>query len=138
MTTTIGPSVLITGEIVSEDDLTIDGQVLGPISVRNATLTIGEQAQLDGDLRAARIAVHGTVHGVVAATERIELHATANVTGSLSANHVVIADGATFNGRIDMDRRTIAAKVAQYKAEGLRAKAEGAKAEGAKAEAAVR
>jgi cytoskeletal protein CcmA (bactofilin family) len=38
------------------------------------------------------------------------------VTGNLSANQIVIEEGATFNGRIDMDRRTIAAKVAQYKA----------------------
>jgi hypothetical protein len=27
----------------------------------------------------------------------------------------VIVDGATFQGRVDMDQRTIAAKVAQYK-----------------------
>jgi hypothetical protein len=29
---------------------------------------------------------------------------------------VVVADGAQFNGRIDMDQRTIAARVAHFKA----------------------
>jgi cytoskeletal protein CcmA (bactofilin family) len=61
--------------------------------------------------------VLGTVNGNVAATERIELGESANVTGSLSADRVVLVEGARFNGRIDMDRRTITTKVAQYKAE---------------------
>ena len=53
--------------------------------------------------------------GAVAAVGAV--NSTTNVTGSLSADRVVLIEGARFNGRIDMDRRTIAAKVAQYKAE---------------------
>ena len=114
--TTIGTSLVITGELSSEEDLTIHGRVDGPVSVRTGTLTIGEQAHVHSDVRGARVVVKGAVDGTIAATERIELHPSAVVSGSLSANQVVIADAATFNGRIDMDQRTIAAKVAQYKA----------------------
>lgn len=114
--TTIGATLVITGEVSSDEDLTVHGQVNGPLMVRTGTLTIGEQARLEGDIRGMRVAVHGAVQGAIAASERIELHPTAVVAGSLSANQVVIADAATFNGRIDMDRRTIAAKVAQFKA----------------------
>ena len=67
-------------------------------------------------MRAARVVVRGQVEGAIIASERIELASSANVEGSLSANRVVIAEGARFNGRIDMDQRTIAVKVAQYKA----------------------
>lgn len=115
--TTIGESLVITGELSSDEELTINGRINGPVAVRAGTLTIGERARLDSDIRGTRVAVHGTVKGAISATERIELHATAVVTGSLSANQVVITDTATFNGRIDMDQRTIAAKVAQFKAE---------------------
>jgi cytoskeletal protein CcmA (bactofilin family) len=115
--TTIGTSLVITGDLSSDEDLTIHGRVHGTVSVRAGTLTIGEQAQMRSDVRGARVVVKGAVDGSIAATERIELHPSAVVSGSLSANHVVIADAATFNGRIDMDRRTIAAKVAQYKAD---------------------
>jgi cytoskeletal protein CcmA (bactofilin family) len=114
----IGRSVVITGEITSDEDLQIDGQFRGQIHLREtAALTIGPDAQVEADLRGARITVLGTVNGNIAATERIELGASANVTGNLSANHVVLVDGTRFHGRIDMDRRTIAVKVAQYKAE---------------------
>ena len=114
----IGRSVVITGEITSDEDLQIDGQIRGQIHLREtAALTIGPEAQVEADLRGARITVLGTVNGNIAATERIELGASANVTGNLSANQVVLVDGTRFHGRIDMDRRTIAVKVAQYKAE---------------------
>ena|SRR5688572_4347775 len=113
--TTLGASLVITGELTSDEDLTINGRVHGPVSIKNGTLTVSQGAHLRSEVRAARIVIHGAVDGTVSATERIELQPTAVVTGSLSANHVVIAEAATFNGRIDMDRRTIAAKVAQYK-----------------------
>ena len=114
--TTIGQTLVITGELSSDEDVTIGGRVDGPISIRNGTLTVTDSGRLVGDLRASRVVILGAVDGSIVASERIELRASAVVTGSLSANHIVIVDGATFEGRIDMDQRTIAAKVAQYKA----------------------
>ena len=114
--TRIGRSMVLTGELTADEDVSIDGQVHGHVLVREATLSVGEHATVDADVRCARAQVRGRVTGSIAASQRIELFASADVTGSLSANHVVIADGAQFGGRIDMDQRTIAAKVAQYKA----------------------
>ncbi len=114
--TSIGSSIVITGELISDEDLMLDGRVIGHVHVREATLTIGEAARLEADVRGARVIVRGNVKGSIAATERIEVTAGAAVLGNLSANRVVVADGAKLNGRIDMDQRTIAAKVAQYRA----------------------
>ena len=115
--TNIGPSVFIDGELSTTEDLRLDGRVRGDIVMREADLTIGQSAQVDADIRASRVLILGTVNGNVTASERIELGTSANVTGGLSANKVVILDGARFTGRVDMDRRTIAAKIAQYKAD---------------------
>lgn len=113
--TTLGRTIVAAGELTSEEDVTIHGRVSGQIVVRDATLVVAETARVDADVRAARIVIRGELNGTVVAGERIVLDATASVTGSLSADRVVIADGARFDGRIDMDRRTIAMKVAQYK-----------------------
>jgi cytoskeletal protein CcmA (bactofilin family) len=113
---TIGPSLTITGEVTSDEDLAIEGRVRGYVTVRGATLTIGEQAHIDAELRGSRIVVAGRVEGGIVADQRIELQASAIVTGSLSATQVVIRDGARFQGGIDMAQRTIAAKVAQFRA----------------------
>jgi len=115
--TSIGPAVSIVGDIDCDGDLLIEGRVRGRIRLPDLTLVIGTQALVDGDIRAARIVVHGIVRGSICASERIEVAASGAVHGSLSANRIVVADGAVVNGRVDMDQRTIAAAVAKYKAE---------------------
>ena len=115
--TNIGPGVIIDGELICNESLRLDGRVRGDIVMRDADLTIGQSANVEADIRGLRVLILGTVNGNVTASERIELGASANVTGGLSANKVVIIEGARFTGRVDMDRRTIAAKIAQYKAE---------------------
>ncbi|MGE0591884.1 MAG: polymer-forming cytoskeletal protein [Vicinamibacterales bacterium] len=113
--TRIGPTIAVNGEITSDEDLIIDGRVSGSVLARDAVVVVGESGHVEADVRSPRIQVLGTVNGSLGASERIELAASARVSGSLSANRVVIADGARFDGSVDMDRRTIAAKVAQYK-----------------------
>jgi cytoskeletal protein CcmA (bactofilin family) len=116
--THIGPSVEFDGNLTCDEDLTIEGRLTGNIYVREATLIVGKPAQLDAAIHATRILVQGTVRGNITAGQRIELSSSAVVTGDLSAKQIVIADGAEFNGRIDMGRRTVAAVVAKYKAAG--------------------
>jgi cytoskeletal protein CcmA (bactofilin family) len=114
--TNIGTSVAFDGDLTCDEDITFEGRLTGGIHVRDATLIVGQAAHVDATIRAQRVVVQGTVQGSISAGQRIELVPSANVTGDLSAERVVIADGARFNGHVDMGKRTIAAKVAQYKA----------------------
>ena len=114
--TTIGPSIVISGELTSGEDITIQGRVNGHLMVKDAVLTIGEQARLHADVKGVRVMVRGHLKGSIVASERIELAPGAAVEGSLSANRVVLVDGTSFNGSIDMDQRTIAARIAHFKA----------------------
>ena len=114
--THIGTSVAFDGDLTCDEDITFEGRLSGSIHVREATLTVAQAAHVEASIRARRVVVQGTVQGAISAGQRIELAPSANVTGDLSATQVVIADGAQFNGRVDMGRRTIAARVAQYKA----------------------
>src|SRR5687767_12846251 len=115
--TRLGRSLVLTGELTSDEDVLVEGQMHGHVVLRDATLTIGEHARIEAEVRGARVQVRGMVTGSISATERIELFASAQVAGNLSANHVIIADGAQFGGRIDMDQRTLAARVAQFRAD---------------------
>jgi cytoskeletal protein CcmA (bactofilin family) len=114
--THIGPSVVFDGNLTCDEDITVEGRLAGHLNVRDATLIVAQPGRVESAVRALRVIVHGTVQGTITASERIELSPTAVVTGDVSATQVVIADGAQFNGRVDMGRRTIAAKVANYKA----------------------
>ena len=115
--TTIGHSITINGEVSSDETLRIDGQIRGQIHMREAELTIGQSARVEAEVRATRVLVLGTVKGNIAASARVELGASSNVTGDITADTIVMAEGARFQGRVDMDKRTIAARVAQYRAD---------------------
>jgi len=115
--THLGSSFVVTGDLTCDEDVVLEGRMKGSLDVRGATLTVSQHGRLEGTIRAVRVAVHGTVQGRISATERIELASSAEVTADLSATNIAIADGARFNGRIDMARRTIAASVAHHKAE---------------------
>ena len=114
--THIGRSSVFRGEVTSDEDLTIEGTVTGNVQMRDALLTLAEPARVEADIHGVRVLVHGSLKGSITASTRIELGPTARVEGNLSADQVVIADGAHFEGRIDMGRRTVALKMAQYKA----------------------
>ena len=116
--TIIGPTLVIRGEVTSDEPVTVHGRVHGHVVMRQGTLTLSEVARVDGTIRGERVVVGGTVHGPIVATERIELRHTAVVDGSLSADRVVLIDGALFQGGIDMAKRTLALKIAQYRERG--------------------
>ena len=115
--TRIGHSLVINGELECAEDLLVDGRINGHLVVRDAQLTITPTGAVDAQIHGKRVLVEGQVKGAINATERIELGSKSRVEGSLSADTVVMWDGARFDGGIDMRQRTIAAKMAQYRAD---------------------
>jgi cytoskeletal protein CcmA (bactofilin family) len=115
--TRIGPSFVISGELQSSEDTVIEGRVNGHVQIKDAPLTITSRGAVRADVRAVRVLVQGQLKGSISASERIELAASAQVEGALSANQVVITEGARFDGGIDMQRRTIESKMAQFRAQ---------------------
>jgi cytoskeletal protein CcmA (bactofilin family) len=101
MTAWVGKSLKIQGHIVSEEDLTIDGDVEGTIVVGDHTLTVGPGATVKADLTARTITVSGTVIGKVRAHELLVLGATGSVIGEIVAARLRMADGAVVAGPVD-------------------------------------
>jgi cytoskeletal protein CcmA (bactofilin family) len=104
--TTIGASLLVTGEITSQEDITIHGRVKGQIRMEEGSLLVAPKGSVDADVEGTRVTIHGTLAGNVAAAERIELAPTADVSGMLTTCALIMHDGATFNGLVDVDRQT--------------------------------
>jgi cytoskeletal protein CcmA (bactofilin family) len=101
MTAWVGKCLKIQGHIVSEDNLTIDGDVEGTIVVGEHTLTVGPGATVKADLTARTITVSGTVIGKVRAHELLVLGATGSVFGEVVAARFRMADGAVVEGPVD-------------------------------------
>lgn len=98
---TIGKSVTIKGQIISREDLTIDGEVEGSVDVQQHRLTVGLSGRLQADVKANEIIVLGSIQGNVEATEKIEIKKQASIIGDIRAARIVTEDGAYMKGSID-------------------------------------
>ena len=101
--TVIGSSFTIEGEILSEDDLLLQGNVKGKIAVKES-LVIEQTSVVEADVEARAIDIAGQVMGDVEAAERVELKATARLLGDLRTPRLNMADGALISGNIEMSR----------------------------------
>ena len=99
---TLGATLRFKGDLIADEDLVVQGQIEGSI-LHTRSLTVGSQGLVRGDIRARRIIVEGSVEGNLYALERATLRSSAIVRGDLFAAEIVIDDGASLNGRIDMD-----------------------------------
>jgi cytoskeletal protein CcmA (bactofilin family) len=98
----IGPSVIIKGELSGTEDLTIDGRVEGTVNLRSHVLTVGPQGKVEATVAARAVVVLGKVVGDITATEKVSIRDAGTVEGDLVTPSVAIADGAHFQGSIDM------------------------------------
>jgi len=98
----IGGSLTIEGNIKGSEDLLIEGQVNGDISLPNHLVTVGSGGKVKATIRAANIVVDGKVEGDLLGDDQIEIRRTGNVLGNIVAPRVGLEDGARFKGNIDM------------------------------------
>jgi len=100
----IGKSVMIKGQIVSREDLTIDGEVEGTVELQEHRLTIGPHGKVRADIKAREIVVLGNVYGNVDVADKIEIRKDAKLVGDIKTARIVIEDGAYFKGTTDIVR----------------------------------
>ena len=98
----VGQKIRLKGEITGEEDLLIEGQVDGSVVLPSHAVTIGAEGEVEASIVGRTITVKGIVKGILTASEQIVLHSSATVQGDLTAPRVMMEDGATFRGGIDM------------------------------------
>jgi len=83
--TVFGKSMKIVGEVTSDEELYLDGD-------------------LDANIKAQEIVVFGTIKGNVESETRVSLRTGASIVGDIKTAGIVIEDGAYFKGGIDISR----------------------------------
>jgi len=106
----IGKSVTIKGQIYSQEDLTIDGEMEGSVELKEHRLTVGPNGKIQAGIKAREIVVLGTIHGNVEASDKIDIRKEARLVGDIKTSRIVIEDGAYFKGGIDILRPETAKK----------------------------
>lgn len=102
-TATIGPSITIKGDIAGEEDLEVQGNLEGNISIRNHTVTVAPNGRVKADIQAKAIHIAGDVKGNMIGDEEVVLRSSGRVLGNITAGRVTLENGSKFKGSIDME-----------------------------------
>jgi len=100
-TTIIGESILINGSLNGDEDLTVRGRVEGTLTLTK-TLVVEQSGIVKAEVQVRNCVIAGVVVGNVTATESVEITKEGRMVGDIAAPRVIIVDGASFRGRIDM------------------------------------
>lgn len=100
--TLIGEGSTFEGKIKSQASLRVEGQMIGDIEC-GGDVAIGEKGKAKSNISARNVVIAGTVHGNVMTRGTLTLTATGQLYGNTSAQSLVIAEGAVFQGMSKME-----------------------------------
>ena len=92
---TLGPGIVITGNIICEGSTQIFGHVTGDIQA--AQIVIGDGARVEGNLTALDVAINGTFKGTIRGNS-VKLKGTAIVEGEIVSKSLTVEENVQFEG----------------------------------------
>jgi cytoskeletal protein CcmA (bactofilin family) len=99
--TVIGAQTRVKGSLEGDEDLHVVGRVDGNISLTKS-LIVDPSGIVVADVQVAKAVVSGTVVGNITATDLVHITEQGRVVGDLRAPRVVLVNGASFCGNVDM------------------------------------
>jgi cytoskeletal protein CcmA (bactofilin family) len=103
--TMIAMGTTVNGDIESEADMRIDGNIIGHVYCK-ARVVLGETGIVQGDLQAANADIFGTVNGNVIAKDTLCLKSKSTINGNIETARLQIEPNAVFNGQCKMTNTT--------------------------------
>ena len=99
--TVIGAHTVVNGNLEGDEDLTIEGRVEGTITL-SRTLTIEQNGVVHANINVRNAIISGVLVGNVEAEDSVHVTEEGRVMGDIAAPRVILVDGASFRGNIDM------------------------------------
>jgi Integral membrane protein CcmA involved in cell shape determination len=104
--TLISAGTTLKGDISSNNDLRIDGTIIGNVQ-SSAKIVIGTNGVVEGDITGTQADIVGKVSGNIRTKELLQLRGECVVTGNLYAGKLQVEPSATFNGQCHMGANVV-------------------------------
>jgi cytoskeletal protein CcmA (bactofilin family) len=101
--TLIGAGTRIIGDVQFSGGFHVDGHVKGNVDAppdSGATLSVSDSGVVEGSVAVPNVVLNGTVKGDILAHDRVELGATAKVSGNVYYALIEMEMGAEINGKL--------------------------------------
>jgi len=99
--TVIGNATSISGRLEGDENLTVHGRVDGSINL-SKLLTIENTGEVRAEVKVREAIILGVLEGNVEAEELVHITEQGRMVGDIKAPRVILVDGASFRGNIDM------------------------------------
>ncbi len=99
--TTVGGTIIIRGSLEGNEDLTVQGRVEGKLSLTR-DLFIEPSGVVKADINVQNVFISGVLVGNIVATDKVEIAADGRMVGDINSPRILIHDGASFRGKIEM------------------------------------
>lgn len=100
-TNVLSNGIEIIGSIRFSNDMIIDGKIEGQIISDKGRVTIGENAQVKGDITAGEVKLFGRVEGKIT-SDRCELKSKSRLEGDIKTKMLSMEEGAQLAGRTEI------------------------------------
>jgi cytoskeletal protein CcmA (bactofilin family) len=94
---------LVKGDVKSETDIRVDGVIEGRLDC-DAKVVIGPTGHVQGSVTCRDAVIEGRVEGNVLVTDLLNLRKTAQLTGDIDTNKLIVEAGAIFAGNVRMGK----------------------------------
>jgi len=114
--TLIGAGTRIIGDVQFSGGFHVDGHIKGNVDAppqSGATLSVSDSGVIEGSVAVPNVILNGTVKGDILAHDRVELGATARVTGNVYYGLIEMEMGAEINGKLIHEPRRDSGKTPQ-------------------------
>ena len=99
----IGPGMKITGDCETDGAVRIEGTVQGNIRAGKAVV-IGKEGLVEGDIFTQDAVISGRVKGSLRAESRLEVQASSQVEGEISAGRMQVEEGSNLSGTVKIGK----------------------------------
>ena len=93
---TLVKGTVVEGTIKSESDIRVDGEIKGALTCK-AKVIIGPTGSVDGDIKCENAVIEGRFDGNLQVAELLNVRETAQVSGDVRTNKLIVQSGAIFN-----------------------------------------
>jgi len=96
-------STSVQGNIVSEGDFRIDGELKGSLKTKGKVV-VGKDGIIDGEVSCSNADVEGKIKGKLFVSETLNLRSTSVIEGDVVIGKLIVESGASFNASCSMNR----------------------------------
>ena len=101
----IGEGATIKGEIVEDNEITVQGNVDGDIHCKD--LIVGKTGSIKGKIKADTLYVEGSIEGEIHVKELLKLMSSSYVSGKITYGSLQINEGGKLVGEIEFKDKNI-------------------------------